>query len=150
MAKRAEEIMRKVNVEGTRLLMEEAKRVGCKAFVHTSSAGVIGDMRNPRVNADEKFAYVRGKLQPEYYTDTKVSHAGSLSLLLSLSSSFRAGGASRLVLAHTNPPPRLKQKKSSLPPTSAQLAPPPPQPSSPPPSGLAAFSANATSHSSPT
>jgi len=81
LAKRAEEIMRKVNVEGTRLLMEEAKRVGCKAFVHTSSAGVISDMRNPLINADEKFAYVRGKLQPEYYTDTKVSQSGFLAPL---------------------------------------------------------------------
>lgn len=70
--KHTEAIMRKVNVDGTKLLMEEAKSAGCKAFVHTSSAGVISDMTHPLINADERFAYVRGKIQPEYYTDTKV------------------------------------------------------------------------------
>ena len=69
---RAEAIMRKVNVEGTKLLMDEAKAVGCKAFVHTSSAGVVSDMKNPLINADERWEYVRGKFQPEYYAETKV------------------------------------------------------------------------------
>lgn len=69
---RAEAIMRKVNVDGTKLLLDEAKRVGCKAFVHTSSAGVISDMKNPLINADERWEYCRGKFQPEYYAETKV------------------------------------------------------------------------------
>jgi len=69
---RGEAIMRKVNVDGTKLLMDEAKLVGCKAFVHTSSAGVVSDMRNALINADERWEYVKGKFQPEYYAETKV------------------------------------------------------------------------------
>lgn len=72
---RAEEIMKKVNIVGTQTIMDEAKKVGCKAFVHTSSAGVVSDMQNPVINADERFEYIQGKFQPEYYTDTKVGHS---------------------------------------------------------------------------
>ena len=70
--KAAREMMYKVNVQGTNVLLEEAKRVGAKAFVYTSSASVISDMRTNLVNADERYKPIRGKLQKEYYADTKV------------------------------------------------------------------------------
>lgn len=70
--KKQEEIFRKVNVEGTRVLLEEAKKAGVKVFVYTSSASVISDTRTDLLNANEKYELVRRPLQPEYYSDTKV------------------------------------------------------------------------------
>lgn len=72
-AKRVKELYYKVNVEGTRVLLEESKRVGTKAFVYTSSASVCSDNSTDLINADEQYGLVKGKLQPEYYSDTKVS-----------------------------------------------------------------------------
>lgn len=66
--------MYRVNVEGTRILLEESKRVGVKAFVYTSSASVISDNRTDLLNADERYTLIRGALQSEFYTDTKVRH----------------------------------------------------------------------------
>ncbi|KAI9662116.1 MAG: erg26, C-3 sterol dehydrogenase [Alyxoria varia] len=69
--KKARDTLYKVNVQGTKVLLEEAKRVGARAFVYTSSASVISDTRNNLVNADERYRPIRGKLQKEYYADTK-------------------------------------------------------------------------------
>lgn len=71
-AKKINEMFHKVNVEGTRNLVQESKRVGVKAFVYTSSASVVSDCVTDLVNADESFTVIRGKLQREYYTETKV------------------------------------------------------------------------------
>jgi len=68
----AQRLAWKVNVAGTRVLLEESRRVGVCAFVYTSSASVISDTRTDLVNADERWNLVRGKAQPEYYSDTKV------------------------------------------------------------------------------
>ncbi|MEO8360370.1 MAG: NAD-dependent epimerase/dehydratase family protein [Vicinamibacteria bacterium] len=38
---------RKINVEGTRQLLEAAKEAGVRRFVHTSTVGVHGDVKNP-------------------------------------------------------------------------------------------------------
>lgn len=38
---------REVNVEGTRKLLEAAKEAGVRRFVHTSTVGVHGDVKNP-------------------------------------------------------------------------------------------------------
>ena len=73
--------MYKVNVEGTRNLVQESKRVGVKAFVYTSSASVISDSSSDLVNADERFPLIQGKLQGEYYSDTKVCSASSSCML---------------------------------------------------------------------
>jgi sterol-4alpha-carboxylate 3-dehydrogenase (decarboxylating) len=43
-----------------------------KAFVYTSSASVVHDTVSDLVNADERWPCVRGKLQKEYYSETKV------------------------------------------------------------------------------
>lgn len=66
------EIHDKVNVQGTKNLLQAAQDSGVKAFVYTSSASVILDAVTELVNADERWPIVAGKEQPEYYTTTKV------------------------------------------------------------------------------
>jgi len=73
------DILRKVNIEGTRTLLEVAgdhKTWGkdgkkrCRAFVHTSSSSVIHDAQSDLKNADERWPYhVPNKR--EYYSETK-------------------------------------------------------------------------------
>lgn len=70
--KKIKEIYYKVNVEGTKTLLEESKRAGVKAFVYTSSASVASDNKTDLVNADERWNMVTGKQQTEFYTQTKV------------------------------------------------------------------------------
>ncbi|KAF1346957.1 hypothetical protein BDV97DRAFT_300271 [Delphinella strobiligena] len=65
------EIMYKVNVEGTKNLVQVAQAAGVKAFVYTSSASVISDCQTDLINADEEYPLVTGNDQPEYYTHTK-------------------------------------------------------------------------------
>ena len=66
------EIHDKVNVGGTKVLLQAAQETGVKAFVYTSSASVILDPSTELINADERWPLVTGKAQPEYYTSTKV------------------------------------------------------------------------------
>ena len=62
----------KVNVEGTRNLLEQAGEIGgVKAFVYTSSASVISDNESDLVNADERWPVLRAPMQKEYYAETK-------------------------------------------------------------------------------
>jgi len=70
--KRQNDMFYKVNVEGTRTLLEETRRAGCEVFVFTSSASVTSDTVNDLVNADERYDLITGKAQKEYYSDTKV------------------------------------------------------------------------------
>ncbi|CAO2656715.1 Nn.00g055180.m01.CDS01 [Neocucurbitaria sp. VM-36] len=65
------EIHEKVNVQGTKNLLQAAQHAGVKAFVYTSSASVVLDAVTELVNADERWPLVTGKAQPEYYTTTK-------------------------------------------------------------------------------
>lgn len=72
-------ILRKVNIEGTRTLLEVAGnhaswskdgKKRCRAFVHTSSSSVIHDAQSDLKNADERWPYhVPNK--KEYYSETK-------------------------------------------------------------------------------
>lgn len=70
-------ILRKVNVEGTRTLIEVAGGVHgnwggkCKVFVHTSSSSVVHDAETDLINADERYPYVCPNPR-EYYSETKV------------------------------------------------------------------------------
>lgn len=68
------EVMRRVNVEGTRVLLEASRQLGgvVRAFVYTSSASVLSDQRTDLRNADERWSVIRGGMQGEYYTETKV------------------------------------------------------------------------------
>jgi sterol-4alpha-carboxylate 3-dehydrogenase (decarboxylating) len=62
----------KVNVEGTRNLLECAGKVGfVKAFVYTSSASVVHDSVSDLINADETFPVLRMPVQTEVYSHTK-------------------------------------------------------------------------------
>ena len=69
--KKSLEIMRKVNVDGTKNMVNESKKAGVKAFVHTSSASVVSDCRTDLINADERWLIIRGGMQREYYAETK-------------------------------------------------------------------------------
>lgn len=72
------ELLRKVNVDGTKTLLEVAGGDRgdwggkCKAFVYTSSASVLHDTQSDLKNVNEDWPLIRGKLQLEYYSDTKV------------------------------------------------------------------------------
>jgi sterol-4alpha-carboxylate 3-dehydrogenase (decarboxylating) len=72
------DILRKVNIEGTRTLVEVAggKKHGAwgghvKAFVHTSSASVVHDGDADLISATEEYPYVCPNPR-EYYSETKV------------------------------------------------------------------------------
>jgi sterol-4alpha-carboxylate 3-dehydrogenase (decarboxylating) len=67
------EIHEKVNVGGTKVLLQAAQEAGVKGFVYTSSASVILDHESDLINADERWPLITGDAQPEYYTTTKVS-----------------------------------------------------------------------------
>lgn len=71
------ELYRKVNVEGTKCVIEACQKAGVKALVYTSSASVVSDNLNDQlVNADERWPIVPEKAQTEYYSWTKVySHS---------------------------------------------------------------------------
>lgn len=65
-------LYRKVNVEGTRNLLDLAATIGCvKAFVYTSSASIVHDTVSDLVNADERWPVLRAPQQKEYYSETK-------------------------------------------------------------------------------
>lgn len=63
----------KVNVEGTRNVVEQAAAIGyVKAFVYTSSASVISDGSSDLFNADERWPGLRAPKQHVYYAETKL------------------------------------------------------------------------------
>ncbi|CEL04535.1 hypothetical protein BJX68DRAFT_240638 [Aspergillus pseudodeflectus] len=70
-------LLYQVNVEGTRNLLEVAGGARgdwggkCKAFVYTSSASVVHDTQSDLINVNEDWPLIRGKLQQEYYSETK-------------------------------------------------------------------------------
>lgn len=71
----------KVNVDGTRTLVEVASGEKgdwggrCKAFIFTSSSSVVHDARSDLINADERWPYMRGPQQLEFYSETKASNS---------------------------------------------------------------------------
>ncbi|KAI1356503.1 C-3 sterol dehydrogenase/C-4-like protein [Xylaria sp. FL0043] len=75
----SDEIFYKVNVEGTRAVIAVCQQNGVKALVYTSSASVISDNKSDLINANEEYPVIRGKLQSEYYSETK-AHAEQLVL----------------------------------------------------------------------
>ncbi len=68
----ADALFYKVNVEGTRTVIDACKATGVRCLVYTSSASIISDNRSDLINADERWPVVRGKDQTEYYSETKV------------------------------------------------------------------------------
>ena len=69
------ELMRKVNVDGTKNLVRVAQETGVRAFVYTSSASVLSDNESDLINADEDYPLIIGAAQKEYYTTTKVRYS---------------------------------------------------------------------------
>ncbi|KAI2629754.1 sterol-4-alpha-carboxylate 3-dehydrogenase [Hypoxylon sp. NC1633] len=75
----ANDIFRKVNVDGTRAVIAACQQNGVKALVYTSSASVMSNNKDDLINANEDYPVYRGKMQPEYYSETK-AHAEKLVL----------------------------------------------------------------------
>ncbi|KAG7008907.1 hypothetical protein G7Y79_00004g014910 [Physcia stellaris] len=70
-------LYKKVNVDGTRNLIELAGEIGTvKAFIYTSSASIIHDTVSDLVNADERWPVLRAPQQREYYSETKAIAEG--------------------------------------------------------------------------
>ncbi|KAL9529029.1 Sterol-4-alpha-carboxylate 3-dehydrogenase [Sphaerulina musiva] len=63
--------MQKVNIDGTKILIDVAQRTTTKAFVYTSSASVVSDAKTDLRGADESYPLVVGDQQPEFYVHTK-------------------------------------------------------------------------------
>lgn len=63
---------KKVNVDGTRCVIEACQKSGVKALVYTSSASVISDAVSDLINADERWPVISASAQTEYYSLTKV------------------------------------------------------------------------------
>ena len=71
-------LYRKVNVEGTKCVVEACQESGVKALVYTSSASVVSDNVSELVNADERWPVIGEHAQTEYYSLTKVTLSFSL------------------------------------------------------------------------
>ncbi|MCJ1458679.1 erg26, C-3 sterol dehydrogenase [Mycoblastus sanguinarius] len=70
--KSAKALYYKVNVEGTRNLIQQAVEIGTvKAFIYTSTASVIHDAVSDLINADERWPVLHPPQQREYYAETK-------------------------------------------------------------------------------
>jgi sterol-4alpha-carboxylate 3-dehydrogenase (decarboxylating) len=63
----------KVNVEGTKCVIEACQKTNVKALVYTCSASVISNNVEDLINADERWPVPRGKAQADYYSETKVN-----------------------------------------------------------------------------
>ncbi len=59
----------KVNFEGTKLLLEAARKAGVRKFIHTSTTGVMGHIANPPANESHPYnpgdVYQESKLEAE-------------------------------------------------------------------------------------
>jgi sterol-4alpha-carboxylate 3-dehydrogenase (decarboxylating) len=106
-------LLHKVNVEGTRTLLEVAGGEHgdwggkCKAFVYTSSSSVVHDTQSDLKNVNEEWPLIRGRLQKEYYSETKVS---TIALRRPLCQHPRQSANQSLTLV---PPTRPTPKRSS-------------------------------------
>ncbi|PHH60318.1 hypothetical protein CDD81_1844 [Ophiocordyceps australis] len=69
----ARDLYRRVNIDGTRAVVDACCQARVKALVYTSSASVISDNRSDLRNADERWPLVRGAQQHEYYSETKAA-----------------------------------------------------------------------------
>lgn len=66
------DLFRRVNIEGTHNVVAACQQTGVKALVFTSSASIMSDNKNDLINANETYPVIRGKMQSEYYSETKV------------------------------------------------------------------------------
>lgn len=67
------DLFKRVNVDGTRCVIEACQKTNVKALVFTSSASVVSDnISTELINADERWPVISGPAQSSYYTQTKV------------------------------------------------------------------------------
>lgn len=71
-SKVAHALFKKVNVDGTKTVIEACQKTHVKALIYTSSASIISDNVTDLINADERWPVIRGENQTEYYSETKV------------------------------------------------------------------------------
>ena len=67
----ANALLKKVNVDGTRGVIEACRKTRVRALVYTSSASILSDNVSDLINADERWPVIRGENQTEYYSETK-------------------------------------------------------------------------------
>lgn len=72
-SQKTKDLYYKVNVEGTKAVIEACQTKGVKVLVYTSSASVVSDNASDLINVDERWPVVPPKYQTEYYSQTKVS-----------------------------------------------------------------------------
>lgn len=65
------DLFKRVNVDGTHAVIVACQQAGVQALVYTSSASILSDNSSDLINADEEYPVIRGKLQTEYYSETK-------------------------------------------------------------------------------
>lgn len=68
----SKELYDRVNVDGTKNVIAACQNAGVTALVYTSSASIVSDNENDIINADERWPVLSGKMQPVYYSETKV------------------------------------------------------------------------------
>jgi len=71
-SQKTKDLYYKVNVEGTKAVIEACQVKGVKALVYTSSASVVSDNVSDLINVDERWPVVPPQFQTEYYSQTKV------------------------------------------------------------------------------
>ena len=65
-------LYQKVNIDGTRNLLECAGEAGCvKAFIYTSSSSIIHDSVSDLIHADENYPILKRPVQREVYSESK-------------------------------------------------------------------------------
>ena len=64
-------LLKKVNVDGTRTVIEASQKSGVKALVYTSSASIVGNTSSSLINADERWPVIPEQASTEYYAVTK-------------------------------------------------------------------------------
>lgn len=91
------ELYKKVNIEGTRCVVEACQKSNVTALVYTSSASIISDNKSDLINADERWPIIPAASQTEFYSWTK---AEAESLVLAAN---RSGSNSSLLTCSLRP-----------------------------------------------
>ncbi|KAI1000024.1 hypothetical protein K3495_g8170 [Podosphaera aphanis] len=81
------ELYIKVNIDGTRCVIDACQKSNVKALIYTSSASIISDNKSDLVNADERWPITPAESQTEFYSWTK-AEAESLVLAANRSTSY--------------------------------------------------------------
>lgn len=80
------ESYRRINVEGTRIAMEAARRAGARRFVHCSTIGVHGDVRDTPASEDAPFRpgdlYQVTKLEAEELVRAAAAGSGDMEIVI--------------------------------------------------------------------